>query len=97
MKKQFAQYMKAKEAMDSMVDRKYPQGLILRWKTGKYAGRECFVKSTFWDDWNHKNKGNPRVMLRVATRSKDGKSFIDDNDSFHRHYHYPENFEVVTK
>lgn len=93
MKKQYKKYIEAKEKIDYLVESKYPQGLIMKWKYGKYAGRECFIRRVSWEeDWKDKTL---LIHVLVVTRSKDGKSFVNDNDSFHRRYRDIENFEVV--
>lgn len=84
-------YKAARDHVDNLVNTKYPQGLLLRWTQGKYAGRECVIRSVYWDDFN----GDPRILLNVATAKVDNKGFLDDNDRFHRRCHSLNNFEIV--
>lgn len=93
MQTQVKQYLDAKKAMDDHVERSYPEGLILKWKYGKYAGRECYVKRTTWDVW----KGECEISILVKTRTANGKAFMESNDRAHRTYINADKFEIVRK
>ena len=97
MESEFQNYLNSSKQITGLVEKEYPKGLILKWKTGPYAGRECFVKQVVWEeDW--RNRGQIDIMIRVATRTKDGRGFMNDNDSFHRTFHgTTRNFEKVMK
>ncbi len=71
-------------ALKQWTQENFPRGQVLKWKAGKYIGRECrIVKAIIINEPD----GQMTVGLRVETRRERGGGFINGNDDFHRTYH----------
>jgi len=88
------QCLDADLALKRWVQKNYPLGTVLRWKTGKYAGRLCRI---VWAVIINEPDTSMTVGLRVETRKASGEGYVSGKDDFHRTFHDAEYFfEPVT-
>lgn len=80
----FEIYKSAKINIDKTIHEMYPKDKVLVWARGPYKGRECVVVQPTFDETDTRKF---HLQIRVKTRTKDGKRFIESNDMFHRCFH----------
>lgn len=74
----------AEQALAEWLRTNFPCGMLLRWKTGKYVGRDCRVIRAIIIN---EPDGTQSVGLRVETRRLRNDGWMSRDDEFHRTYH----------
>jgi len=78
-------YFLVKETINETVDHLVKPGLKVKWKHGKYKGREAIVDKVIWEEsWRTRDAID--ILVLVKTIRIDEKGFIEDNDHVHRCY-----------